>query len=117
MGQHTPIVDASADGLSIMRRLFAYFESRTLAGEYVIAVTSPTVQILDPGGAGRDVLLPAEASSRGLIFIIFNSADAAEALTVKEDSDTTTIVTIAQNEGAIVFCDGVTWRGIVGANT
>jgi hypothetical protein len=58
------------------------------------------------------VLLPAEEA--GLFFVIVNSADAAETLTVKEDSGTTTISTIAQNKAAILVCDGTTWRTLVG---
>ena len=88
-----------------------------LAAEKTIAVGDPQIQALDPGGLNRDVLLPAEASSVGLFFFIANTADAAEDLVVKEDSDTTTIVTISQNERGLVFCDGVTWYGFMGGKT
>jgi hypothetical protein len=63
------------------------------------------------------VLLPTEATSIGRIFFITNSADAAENLIVKEDGDSTTIVTIAQNEVGIVWCDGTAWDGGVMAVT
>ena len=71
----------------------------------------------DPGGAGRNVDLPAEASSSGLAFEIYNTADAAEDLTVRDDSGTQTIAIIGQNEGGLVRCNGSAWRGIVGGNT
>jgi len=80
----------------------------TLAASHTLASTSPKFQKLDPGGAGRDVDLPAEATSAGLEFVITNAADAAEDLTVKDDSPAT-IVTISQNERATVVCDGTSW--------
>ena len=102
---------------TLLQKVKLLSSTDTLAGEYTLDVDSPTVQVLDPGGASRDVLLPAEADAENLIFVIFNAADASENLVVKEDSDTTTIVTIAQNEGAILHCNGTDWKGIVGANT
>ena len=56
-----------------------------------------------------------KAASAGLDFYIHNAADAAEVLTIKEDGGTT-ICTPTQNETAYVYCDGTTWRGLVGAN-
>jgi hypothetical protein len=50
-------------------------------------VAEQTIWIIDPGGAGRKVLLPAEASSKGLMLVIKNSADAAEVLTRRHDVD------------------------------
>ena len=89
----------------------------TLAGEGTIAATDPETHFIDPGGAGRDVLLPAEASSIGLRFFIFNTADAAEALTIKEDSDTTTIIVLDQDQHGIVVCNGTAWLGFIGSET
>lgn len=91
---------------------------QTLTGTLTLAADSPPLQALDPGGAGRDVLLPAE--ERGLVFVIVNTADAAEALTVKEDGGVTTIGTVAgsaggaTNERGIFVCDGTTWYALVG---
>ncbi len=82
------------------------------AAQKVLYTYSPRIQSLDPGGGAVDLLLPPEADSVGQIFYIANNADAAEAITVKEDSDTTTILTLAQNENGIVWCDGVAWHGI-----
>ncbi len=80
----------------------------TLAATLVLTQNHRNVLRLDPGGAGRDVTLPAEAICDGFWFEIVNAADAAEALTVKDDGGGT-IVSIAQNEKATVVCDGVTW--------
>ena len=60
------------------------------------------------------MILPAEAISKGEVYIIHNSADAAEVLTIKDDG-AGTICTPTQAEAAIVWCDGVAWRGFVGS--
>ena len=83
--------------------------AQTLGATLVMDADMHHVLFLDPGGSGREVRLPAEA--KGLWFTIVNTADAAEALTVKEDSGTTTIGTIGQNEVGQFFCDGTTWWG------
>lgn len=70
---------------------------------------------LDPGGAGRSVVLPAAATVPGEMLWIANTADAAEVLTISADS--ATVVTPTQAESAILFCDGVKWYGIAGANS
>ena len=85
-------------------------ETVTLGADKVLTKKSPTVQFLDPGGAARNVTLPPEADSAGLFFIIVNQADAAEIITVRDDTPTT-VVTPTQNEVAVVVCNGVTWEG------
>lgn len=70
----------------------------------------------DPGGAGRNVDLPAEANNAGTFLFISNTADAAEVLTVRDDGGGT-IVTPTQAEAAMVWCDGVRWYGMVGAQS
>ncbi|QDT41070.1 hypothetical protein Pan241w_11290 [Gimesia alba] len=86
----------------------------TLTANKTLTVDDARVQVLDPGGAARDVTLPAEALSYGDSFIIDNTADAAEAITVKDDSPAT-VGTVSQNEVGIFFCDGTTWRMLQGA--
>ena len=80
----------------------------TLTGDKTLTITDARMQKLDPGGAGRDVNLPAEATADGIAYRILNAADAAEDLTVKDDG-ASTIVTISQNEAAWVVCDGTSW--------
>lgn len=82
-----------------------------IADNYQLTANHGTLLLLDPNGGNKDVLLPAEASSEGLSFIILNIADAAENLVVKEDSDTTTILTVAQSGAGLFYCDGTTWYG------
>ena len=91
-------------------------ETETLAAGKTLTKDSPSLQFLDPGGAGRTIVLPAEADSKGLVFFISNEADAAEILTINDDA-AATIVTPTQNEAAILFCDGTTWSGLVGATS
>jgi len=89
--------------------------AETLAGNKTLVVADAPIQALDPGGSGRDVTLPAEASSAGLTFIVRNTADAAEVLTIKDDG-AATICTPTQNETALVWCDGSSWYGLVGSH-
>lgn len=110
------ISGGGAKNLKLLSELRLGVQTRTAAAAITLTVDSPTLQFIDPGGAGRDVNLPAEADSEGLVFIISNEADAAEILTVKNDGGTA-IVTPTQNEACIVFCDGVSWSGIVGATS
>jgi hypothetical protein len=88
---------------------------RAMAGTVVLTKDSPTMQILDPGAA-RNLDLPAEADSKGLVFIIKNTGAATELITVRDDAAATVIV-IDVDEGGIVYCDGVTWHGGVWTET
>ena len=90
--------------------------TETLAGTKTLVVTDKRGQFLDPGGSHRDVVLPAEAVSSGIIFVICNMADAAENLVVKDDGGST-VSTIAQNEMGMAICDGTSWKAGVMAQT
>ena len=92
------IKDATSTGYNV----------ETLTGGKTLTTSDAKYQKLDPGGAGRTIVLPAEADSKGLDFYIMNDADAAEALTVNSDGGDT-IVTIPRDEAAIVVCNGTTW--------
>lgn len=81
---------------------------RTLTGNVTCDAGTENFCSWDPGGASRDVTLPAEESSNGLFFLFVNEADAAENLVIKNDGGST-IVTINQNEWAIVACTGSAW--------
>lgn len=90
--------------------------TETLAANKTLTVESPTLQFLDPGGSARDLTLPAEADSDGLVFIIVNQSDDTEIITIKDDAGGT-VCTPTQAEAAVLVCDGTTWEGIVGANS
>jgi hypothetical protein len=86
----------------------------TLAGTYTLVANMSPMQVLDPGGGARDVILP--AVKKGLCFFMKNAADAAEVITVK-NAAAATIATVASTESAVLFCDGVSWHGLVGGDT
>ena len=93
----------------------------TLAAAYTITADHPMILRIDPGGAARDVTLPATGlSTRGLVFVIFNDADAAENLVLKQSNGSTTVITIGQGKAGIVFNDGsasatTSWMGLLGS--
>lgn len=90
--------------------------TETLSADKTIAASDPLTHFLDPDGVNRNVDLMPEIS--GLRVVIVNIADAGpEDLIVREDSGTTTIVTVSQNEMAFLVCNGTVWKGMVGANT
>jgi hypothetical protein len=64
--------------------------------------------------AARNLDLPAEAASAGAYLFIYNASGGAFALTVRNPA-AATVATVAQNKAAAVFCDGTTWRAMVGA--
>jgi hypothetical protein len=92
--------------------------TETLSSAKTLKAHDMRVHFLDPGGSNRDITLPAEEASANLYFYIFNTGSGND-LIVKDDSTPTpnTIVTVSQDEGSVMFCDGVDWRGFVGANT
>ena len=83
---------------------------QTLAGNLTLVAQSARTQVLDPGGAARDVTLPAIASGAGVgvYFLIANIADALENITVKNTGGTA-IGTLGPNQTALVVSDGTTW--------
>lgn len=109
-----PMRQNHVDGMMTNMEVVSGFRLRSMAkaatAEMAIGASWPPVLLLDPNGGAKTVLLPAEADSKDLVFFIRNTADASEVLTVEEDSSTTAILTLAQGEGAMVHCDGTTWR-------
>ncbi len=77
-------------------------------------VDDNNVFTFDPGGSARNLVLPAEADCAGIVLFIHNASDNTEVITIQDDSPAT-VCTPTENESAIVFCDGVSWRGSVGA--
>lgn len=89
--------------------------TQTATGAITLTDRSRNVQVIDPGGAHRDVSFATSAEKRGSYFRIINSADAAENLVIK-DSAAATIVTINQTEQAEVWHTGSAWvlLGVIG---
>ena len=108
----TPIENTDARNLVFKGEFRLGREVRALGGNITLAKKSSPLHYLDPAGAGRDVTLPAEADSKGLLFFLVNTADAAEDLTIKDDG-ASTIGIIGQNEIGILVCDGTTWKSMI----
>lgn len=89
----------------------------TLSADKVLSATDANWQSIDPGGAARNVDLPAEEA--GLIFMIGNRADAAEAITVRADSAGATLATLSQDDVGMFVSDGTGWMAfkVAGAVT
>lgn len=89
----------------------------TVSADMAIPANAPPVLNLDPGGANRTALLPAEADVKNKMFVIKNVADVqSEVLTIEEDSSTTAVVVLQPGDSAIVFCDGTSWS-VVGRSS
>lgn len=105
---------SNLDGARIERCLihsankFGIMKQNLGAAEIALDADMPHVLFLDPGGSGQDVLLPPE--EKGLFFYIVNDdGGAGETLTVKEDSDSTTIGTVETGTIGFFVCDGTAW--------
>jgi hypothetical protein len=108
MASRSNIEGARLDGNLLMSKNKYGVVVQTLTATYVMDDDMPPIQVLDPGGAGREVDLPAEA--KGLWFyIVNNDGGAAETLTVKEDAGVTTIGLVETGTMAFFVCDGTTW--------
>jgi len=87
-----------------------WVHTETLTGALTLDPTYPNIVKLDPGGAGRNVTLDAEESSKGLTRLVVNGADGDESLTVLDDAvSPLTIGTVAQNRAGLFYCDGLAW--------
>lgn len=91
--------------------------TQTLTGTFTMDAGMPPIINVDPGGATRIVLMPLATGNAGLQFRILNAADAAEDLTIKDSTNTTTFGTISQNEIGDLICTGSTWRIGIGTTT
>lgn len=97
--------------------------SETLTGARVLTeaeVANYGIIALDPGGAARNVDLPATTNLAGHSVTIINTADAAEALTVRLTGGGATVGTIDQSENATFICYSATagsWVAQVGKAT
>ena len=97
--------------------------TETLTGARVLTeaeVKDYSVIAFDPGGAARNVDLPATTNLAGHSVTIINTADAAETLTVRLTSGGSTIGTVDQSENATFICYSSTagsWVAQVGKAT
>ncbi len=88
----------------------------TLGGTRVLTqveVDDNNVLTFDPDGAVRNLDLPAEADCTGIALFINNAGVVTEIITIRDDA-AATVCTPDGAESAYVWCDGVSWRGVVG---
>jgi hypothetical protein len=83
--------------------------SESLSGTKTLAATDPQIQALDPNGANRNVLLPPEADGKGMWIFITNTGTGGYDLTVYDDSQTTQIAALGNDQAKIFVCDGTEW--------
>lgn len=91
----------------------------TLAAHKTLVVSDYVIQKLDPDGTDRNVVLPAEALSTNLVYIIYNmGTTAGEDLAIRNDTPTT-LLTLNYGDVALCTCDGTTWTvtGIGGSGS
>ena len=109
------LFDAKSWGVTLEQETKYGVNTETLAAAKTLEAFDKTVQFLDPGGTARTVTLPAEASSVGLSFVLRNTADAAEDITVQSDAPATVAV-LERGETGLFYCDGTTWiAAVIGA--
>ena len=78
------------------------FTAQTLSGDTTLTVKDSQFQAIDPGGAGRNVTLPA-GDVRGRFMFIANKADADEGIVLLQPDGSTTAATVSQNDLAIIY--------------
>lgn len=93
-------------------------EVKALSGDIDLSIDDPRVQILDPDGEGRTVTLPDPADlagdqddGSGMIFIIINTADADEDLTVNDHEDSQVGSAVPQDGMGIFIAAAGSWYG------
>lgn len=87
--------------------------AETLAGNRTLTATEVRtygIWAFDPGGAARDLVVPAATSCTGEILMVTNTADADETITVKVGS--TEVCQVAEGQCVLLFCTGSVWAGV-----
>lgn len=71
----------------------------------------------DCSGAARSLDLPPEEQCAGAYLYVTNATNATHALTVRNDAAGTVVAIPAAspNRSARLWCDGTTWRALLGA--
>ena len=81
------------------------FKSVTIAGDTTLTYRSASMLKIDPGGAGRNITLPAPRA--GGYFRITHAADADEGLVVGYGGST--VATVGRNERCEFFVESGSW--------
>lgn len=79
--------------------------TETMGGTVVLTAASAYHQNLDPGGSARELDLPSGTGTQGGEVMITNTG--GEVITVKQSDSSTTLITLAAGESALLLCNGV----------
>lgn len=94
--------------MSIGAPQYGGYNAQTASGDITLTAGDDLIQAIDPGGSGRNVVLPDLGSTGQGKVIVDNTADAAEVLTLQDAANSNaTVATPTQNQSAIcVFSEG-----------
>lgn len=118
MGTHSEVIGTSLADVVWRRKKKYDFLRQAIAGTVAISADMPPVIVFDPGTTARNVLLPADAVSAGLSFMIVNLGTATGVLTLQTSGGAglTPAATVPVGRMGIVFNDGVSgWKAVVSA--
>jgi len=90
-------------------------EIRTLTGHYTQTMYCENFIIVDPGGAVRNWILPAEENYAGEFQVIKNTGSLGEIITVLDDASAT-IDQLDAGESGLYWCSGAAWYLVMGSN-
>lgn len=119
MASKTEIEDTKAMNVKFMHQLRLQHASIAFTASGVITKKHPPLLFLS-ATAARNVRLPANADSEGLVFIAYNTSAATTGVltfTTATGAATSPSIVLAQNEGVVLANSGAGWKGAVGANT
>ena len=100
----------NASGKKVLTAQVAYkggINIETLAAGVTMDAQSSNLQILNPNGSNRTIVLPAEETNDGLWFSFRNSGSSGN-LVITDDASST-ILTLNPGESGTVGCDGSAW--------
>ena len=102
--------------MSIGAPQYGGYNTQTASDTITLTAGDDMIQAIDPGGSGRDVVLPDLGSTGQGKVVIDNTADDTEVLTIKDAANSNAEVgSPTQNESATcVFSEGA-WVCVVGA--
>lgn len=108
---NAPVQQSRPEDLNRGNLYLQNVNSETLSGDKTLSNDAEFAQVIDCGGSGRNLDLPSDTT--GLMYLIANKSDAAEDLTVR-DSDDNTVVTVNQNDAALVYNTGSGYVSLLG---
>lgn len=98
---------SSARGMKQLEMFKMGLNVETLGADKDVDVQEAPVQAIDPGGAARNVDLPDVSASDyaddGMVFVVLNTADAAETITVRDAANADASVGSVPQNGLGVF--------------